>query len=358
MQVTVKTTLGPAATPLSVFVSLEIPRLVVGAASDPPYPWPLETKTGRKTETDYTHETAAATAGVGVENGHRNRFRSRYGSGLPLRFPPTQVGEWREVFIEVANPADVPVRVQLASASGEPAMWTERGQASEAIVASGVGADVSVALETASTSLPAAAAGTAGGFSGDTISAQTRARTGQQSESLARDGTSTPVAGKAAPGAFHVGVGGFVPEVLPPGGRTILGPVRFAPSRDGLFSAHVYLLNNITHVEPVALEGEAGSGLLVIRPWGSSGPQAAVEVGVGFPKDSAEGFVARGSRAEERNDEVTRFPVDFRSWARLPPTTEPVVKRWVLSNEGTIPLTVHGVGIRRVGGGGWGGGAR
>lgn len=166
VQVTVKTTLGPAATPLSVYVSLEIPRLLLGPSSDSPCPSPLGTET--KTEADDDQDTTAApaaaeaeaAAGVGVEND----FRSRYGNGLPLRFPPTQVGEWREVFVEVANPADVPVRVQLASAVGEPAVWTERRQASEAVVPEGVGADVTVALETASTSLPAATAGTAGGL--------------------------------------------------------------------------------------------------------------------------------------------------------------------------------------------------
>lgn len=342
-----KTNLGPAETPLSVFVSLGVPRLVVGAANDPPSPSHLQTKTESETDDDaMAAAAAAATAAPEVcgENG--------YADGLPLRFPPTQVGEWREAFIEVENPADVPIRVQLASALGEYAVWTERTerrQVSEAVVSEGVGVGASAALDTAPGSLAAAVGSSSG--------ANTGASSGQQSGGArASDGGSTPaaaaVATEAAPGAFLVG--GFAPELLPPGGRTILGPVRFAPSRDGMFSAHVYLLNNLTHVEPVALEGEAGSGLLVVRPLGGSGPQAAVEIGVGFPKGSV-----GGSRAEER--EVTRFPVDFRSWARLPPTMEPVVKRWILSNEGTIPLTVHGVGIRRVGGGGagwnwrWGG---
>ncbi|CAN0226112.1 unnamed protein product, partial [Laminaria digitata] len=248
--VTVKTTLGPAATPLSVFVSIEVPRLVVGAASDAPCPSPLETKAETEPDDDDTAEAAAAAAGVGGENGYtngyKNRYKSRYGNGLPLRFPPTQVGEWREVFVEVANPADVPVRVQIASALGEPGVWTEREQATEAVIAAGVGADNSLALEMASSSL---AAPPAADSSGDAITAQAGVRTGKNRSPLASDGASTPAEGEATPGAFHVRGGGSAPEVLPPGGRTILGPVRFAPSRDGLFSAHVYLLNNLTHVE-------------------------------------------------------------------------------------------------------------
>ncbi|CAN0535635.1 unnamed protein product, partial [Ectocarpus sp. 8 AP-2014] len=57
---------------------------------------------------------------------------------------------------------------------------------------------------------------------------------------------------------FHVRVGAFPALVLPPGGAATIGPLRFTPARTGTFSAHVYLRNNLTHLEPVRLEGEAG----------------------------------------------------------------------------------------------------
>ncbi|CAN0562832.1 unnamed protein product, partial [Ectocarpus sp. 12 AP-2014] len=148
-----------------------------------------------------------------------------------LRFPLTQVGEERDVFVEVANPADVHVSLQLSVGKNDSLVWKEPGKGdgkapAAAVIA--VGVDVS-------------------GF----------ARQRQQVRHK----------GAAEISAFHVRVGAFPALVLPPGGAATIGPLRFTPARTGTFSAHVYLRNNLTHLEPVRLEGEAGVGLLSVRAW-------------------------------------------------------------------------------------------
>lgn len=316
-QVNVRTTLGPAAVPLSVIVSLAVPRLVVGVVNPEGLTFTGSAETAPRGRPLSPSTDVVVTANVEL----RSIAGSSGGGGggtSPLRFPLTEVGETREMFIRIRNPADVPVLVQLAAAEGESVVWTPSRQKPEA------GADGSADVSLATTLQPFVKQG------------------------LVRE------AGALA--AFHVRVGGFAPVVLPAGGTSTIGPIRFAPARDGVFSAYVYLKNDLTHLEPVLLEGEAGSGVLAVRPWGQAG-QEGKNVGPGASVSAAvrdSGAAITREVVDGEKEEATQFPVDFRSWARWPPTTEPVTKRWVLSNEGTVPLIVRDVGVRKVGGSRWG----
>ena len=303
-KVTVRTTLGQAETPLSVIVSMTVPSLVVGAAAN---------------------NSAVKRPGFPGSDDV-----DRY---APVRFPLTKVGDMREMFIEIRNPAEVPVSVRLAAAEDKSSSWTEASPREE----SGH-ADPSVA--------PAAS----------------------QHVSVSEGMLSA--------------VGDVSPVVMvAPGASAALGPVRFSPSKEGVFSTHVYLVNNLTQVEPVLLEGEAGTGRLVIRPLVLATPEsfqasstvAPAEADRGYTSGNSSDVAAGVGEMEEKRDgygdeeyTVVHFPVDFRSWARSPPTTEPVVKHWVLSNQGTMPLVLDGLGIRMEGkertwlgggilGGDWGG---
>lgn len=399
-EVAVTTSLGPAATPLTVSVSVTVPHLVAGVArmssvcpvsSKVACPYSSEDGTDdvmtpsllaaaavkhkiRMANGVGGRSAAAAVAGTtegggrGSEKEHDESESVDGGTGTPVvRFPLTQVGEERDVYIEVRNPADVPVGVQLSAGQGESLVWTEdgrNGQGSSTVVA--------VGIDVADLGKRVGAAGKA---------AAGRAKSEQQLE-LVREGSFAA----GALSAFHIRMGAFLPVVLPPGGRAVIGPLRFTPEEAGVFSAHVFLRNNLTHLEPVLLEGEAGAGVLSVRPAGDeakSGAGATVAVAAAaagkhktaasaakkllFGEDEdeedqveeeqeekAEGGAGEGEGGQQAPPlEVMRFPVDFRSWARSPPTTDPVVKRWVLSNEGTMPLVVHGVGIRKAAGSGW-----
>lgn len=341
-QVNVRTSLGPSDAPLSVIVSLVVPRLVFG-----------ETHSADPASIDDADEAVAAAAVASLAKRKRALIGSG-GDGIPLRFPITQVGQTQEMFIEVCNPADVPVSLQLAAAESESIVWTPPTGNSEP------------------------------GFTDRETSAHTSASSHEHSDvTLAMSPTAGGGGGSMRSGregglaAFHVRVNALAPVVLEPGGSTIIGPVRFAPARAGLFSAHVYLRNNLTHLEPVCLEGEADTGLLSVRPWAESGAREGrkvsvgqgVEAGAGAGAGTGTGGVPRAlfgfKKAQVRTkhgqkwksgdvfnvvmeEEVSHFAVDFRSWARSPPTTEPVIKKWVLSNDGKMPLTVSLVGIRKI----------
>ncbi|CAN0238847.1 unnamed protein product, partial [Ectocarpus fasciculatus] len=380
-EVSVSTTLGPAARPLEVLVSLTVPRLVVGVAAPggaAPRPLAVEAAAAKRRESEGCGGGAAAAAygSSGCPYDQKRGSRRGYGGdGVPvLRFPVTQVGEERDVFMEVANPADVPVMVQLSAGKTDSLVWQEPGTGdgqSPLAVVIAVGVDVS-------------------GFAHQ------------------QGGIRDKVGGEIS--AFHIHVGAFPALVLPPGGAAAIGPLRFTPMRTGTFSAHVYLRNNLTHLEPVRLEGEAGVGLFSVRPWegGGARPGRAIVVSAASTvPPELEGGSTGTSRfggggnagttleqqqqeeegggeeahdkegkeeAEEKEQrehhppppalEVERFPVNFRSWAKSPPTTAPVVRRWVLSNEGTMPRGGQGGEMQRPGGGagggggGWGGGRR
>ncbi|CAM9190743.1 unnamed protein product, partial [Sphacelaria rigidula] len=341
-EVNVRTSLGPSDAPLSVIVSLVVPRLVFG-----------ETHSADPASIDDADEAVAAAAVASLAKRKRALIGSG-GDGIPLRFPITQVGQTQEMFIEVCNPADVPVSLQLAAAESESIVWTPPTGNSEP------------------------------GFTDRETSAHTSASSHEHSDvTLAMSPTAGGGGGSMRSGregglaAFHVRVNALAPVVLEPGGSTIIGPVRFAPARAGLFSAHVYLRNNLTHLEPVCLEGEADTGLLSVRPWAESGAREGrkvsvgqgVEAGAGAGAGTGTGGVPRAlfgfKKAQVRTkhgqkwksgdvfnvvmeEEVSHFAVDFRSWARSPPTTEPVIKKWVLSNDGKMPLTVSLVGIRKI----------
>lgn len=287
-----QTSLGPALEPLSVVVSLVVPRLVSGAIYNPNAM--LSDPAGQREE--------AFIPGVG-------------GDGTALRFPLTQVGQAQEIFIQVRNPADVTVGLQLAAAEAESIAWTppqgHSGQSSGSI-ASRTGDGMVVSQSTSP--------------------ANPNPKQGQKT----RDG---------AFAAFHVRLAGLAPVILAPGGTAVIGPVRFAPAREGTFAAHVYLRNNLTHLEPVLLEGQAGNGLLSVRAlrdgFGHGVPGGGGEA-------AGDGLRQLGDEGDEESENTVRmFEVDIRSWVRSPPATEPVVKRWVLSNDGTMPLVVHSVGIRK-----------
>lgn len=342
-----KSSLGPAEAPLSVFVSLVVPRLVLGKTHKPAF----------ATIHDEDDNSVALAAASSARKARA--LAGAGGDGIPLRFPITQVGETQEMYIEVCNPSDVSVSLELAAAERESVVWTP---------------PVGYTGPGNSAGQTAAALSSACTISNNHVVGMPSPGGGVATAPVAVGGEQT--SGREGPlTAFHVRVNGLGPVVLPPGESAVMGPVRFAPARAGLFSAHVYLRNNLTHLEPVCLEGEAGTGLLTIRPWTESGGQEGEKVAVGLGSSKSVEVEAgagagaasgqevkshsydgglRMMREEEimtmDDDEVTRFAVDFRSWVRSPPRTEPVVKKWVLSNDGTMPLIVERVGIRKAGG--------
>ena len=319
-EVEVTTSLGPAATPLAVSVAVTVPRLVVGVArmsavcplaSDAACPYSLEDGTdevmtpallaaaakdhkarmtggggggsgavlgikgsagggGGGGDTTGSSSSGSGSGSSSTTKKHEHQGGGREDSGtasrggggsLPVvRFPLTQVGEERDVYVEIRNPADVPVGVQLSAGQGESLVWTEAGRDGQAAATV-----VAVGVDVADLGTKVGAAGKAGG----------RAESAQQLE-LVRDGSFA--AGALA--AFHIRMGAFLPVILPPGGRAVVGPLRFTPAKEGVFSANVFLRNNLTHIEPVRLEGEAGAGVLSVRPWGEEPRSAAAAVGV------------------------------------------------------------------------------
>lgn len=266
-----RTTLGSPANMLSVLVSMTVPSLVVGLAND---------------------SDAAQTFSFGV----RDKLSSPIAGAEALRFPVTHVGETSEIFLEINNPAQVPVRVQLVAVDEA---LSERGDCA-----------------------------------------------------------------RSSPSSVFSGMVDFAPVVLSSGGSAVVGPVQFSPNEEGVFSVHVFLRNNLTRLEPVLLEAESGRGKLSIHPLeqATTAVTQAEQVSMGgtidtmfigselLPGRPGVGVVVGGgSGISDEGRAVVQFPVDFRSWVRDPPTTEPVVKRWVVSNRGSMPLVVHGLGIR----GGW-----
>lgn len=265
-----KTTLGSPVNLLSVLVSMTVPSLVVGIAND----------------SDVAH---AFSFGAG------EKVSSPIAGAEALRFPVTHVGETSEIFLEIYNPAQVPVRVQL------------------------------VAVD----------------------------------EALSKRGDCS----RSSPSSVFSGMADYAPVILSSGGSAVVGPVQFSPDEEGVFSVHVFLRNNLTRLEPVLLEAESGRGKLSIHPLEQATTATAQteQVSMGGTIDTmligsemlagrpGVGVVGGGSYEFGGVSDVVQFPVDFRSWVRDPPTTEPVVKRWVVSNRGSMPLVIHGLGIR----GGW-----
>lgn len=269
-----KTTLGSPANLLSVVVSMTVPSLVVGLAN--------VSDVAQTFSSDVGEKLSSPVAGAEA-----------------LRFPVTHVGETSEVFLEIRNPAEVPVSVQLVAVN--------------------------------------------------------------EASSKRGDGP------QASPSSAFSGMVDFAPVILSSGGSAAVGPVQFSPDEEGVFSVHVFLRNNLTRLEPVLLEAESRRGKLSIHPL-EQATTAATQAGVSLEGTVDPMFIGSellsgrpgvgvvggggcgvgGVSDAEGFDggAVVRFPFDFRSWVRVPPTTEPVVKRWVVSNRGSMPLVIHGLGIR------------
>ncbi|CAM9912632.1 unnamed protein product, partial [Choristocarpus tenellus] len=134
-----------------------------------------------------------------------------------VQFPLTHVGDFREIFLEVSNPADVPVLVHLATAEG---------------------GDHHVSV----TPLPASS----------------QHGSGDCSSGAGAVGGVAEVWGVEADEegpVFYLSEGGIGPVLLAPKGRVVLGPLCFLPDRPGTFYGHVYLRNNLTQLESVSLKG-------------------------------------------------------------------------------------------------------
>ncbi|CAN0131567.1 unnamed protein product [Discosporangium mesarthrocarpum] len=287
-------------------------------------------------------------------------------SMLMVRFPLTQVGHAHEVFLELANPADVPVVAQIVTvAGGVESLVSSAPLPQGPWRAGGWGG---------CTAPGAAAAG------GGTVS-RTRAGGGAGGGGMAEVWW-----GEAVPEepVFHLCNVNLGPIVLAPGAKAAMGPVCFLPDRPGVFLGHLFIRNNLTLLEAVTLEGEGGSGILAVFPFegegapgGDRGGESA-RVSPGALRDTGGKGKGRGggsgggssstSSSSIGSDgdsngsgdrvgegEGARFDLDHRAWGRSSTSAaEPVERSWLVTNEGTLPLVIHSVGISSGDGGGWG----
>lgn len=353
-------------------VSLDIPRLVIGATNEFTFcPSPSEHGRSLRCATAAAAVTPAEAAGAEAVTQQNAAIENPASTDMRIRFPVTQVGASRELYLAIRNPAESPVSIQLAAAEGTSVVWTDRGQETGELGAAVVAVGVDFAAKKTSTAAGDTAPGAA-------VDAESEAFSSPDESLFA-----------GADAAFHVRLSGFLPVELEAGATSVVGPIKFAPSKQGAFSAHLYLRNSLTHLEPILLEGHAGSGMLSVRLSGlesaggeggktpavvmpavpTAAPEAVMLARVRPVEDTKrnvptvrieaaareemgpkeETVTAEGEDGDnqkgDREDLVARFPVDFRSWARSPPTIEPVIRRWILSNDGTMPLVLHGVGI-------------
>ena len=129
---------------------------------------------------------------------------------------------------------------------------------------------------------------------------------------------------------LHRGDGSSEPRLLAPGEKIFLGPLEFRPVGMAQVSCKVYLRNNLTGIESLAVIATGGSGLLRLRPIKGAVLRTAKSLSVPTTSDAVNSTLAF---------EVNATHLKRQNGVRVATLSNTIKVR--AENRGSLPLVVH-----------------